>query len=412
MADPSYFYRPFALSPERRYWLESDALAWKDDRRAGRLAYADIIEVQIFKARYLGASATYWNCVLIPRSGEKIKLCAASRTGFRTVEDRSATCIPFLKELLARIAVANPNVRRVRGRHWLSSLDAIVGRIVVGLVRIMRRFDLQRSANAAGWALRKIGPWLRGHRTARAQLIAAYPDKPAGEIEKILAGMWDNTGRVFVEYAHLDRLWRYDPSDLKGSRIVMDAENEKRYRRLQNENRPALMFAAHLANWELPPHAAAAAGRQIALVYRAPKVRPITDELSRIRAGCVAALIPADRNTPLRIRKALQRGWMVGMLVDQHYAPGIDVIFFNRRCKVNPLLARLAKLFDCPIHGSRVIRLPDGKFRFEVTEALDLPRDKDGTVDVAATMQMVTSIIESWVREHPEQWMWLHRRWR
>ena len=103
---------------------------------------------------------------------------------------------------------------------------------------------------------------------------------------------------------------------------------------------------------------------------------------------------------------------MVGMLVDQHYGPGIEVSFFGRPCMANPLLARVARLLECPIYGSRVIRLPDGKFRFEVTAALAPPRDDSGKIDVAQTMQMVTSMIESWVREHPEQWMWLHKRWR
>ena len=59
------------------------------------------------------------------------------------------------------------------------------------------------------------------------------------------------------------------------------------------------------------------------------------------------------------------------------------------------------------------VRLPDGNhFWSEVTEPLDLPRDAQGEVDIQGTMQMITTIIEGWVREHPEQWLWLHRRWR
>lgn len=88
------------------------------------------------------------------------------------------------------------------------------------------------------------------------------------------------------------------------------------------------------------------------------------------------------------------------------------MLFFGRPCKVNPMLARLARKYDCPIHGSRAIRLPDGRLRLEVTEPLKLPRDADGKVDVTATMQLITWVVEGWVREHPEQWLWLHRRWR
>jgi Kdo2-lipid IVA lauroyltransferase/acyltransferase len=412
MVELSYSHRPYALAAERRYRLEPEAVACAEGHRTRQIAYRDIVQVRVFKVRYLGSSATYWSCVLSPRSGGRISLSAASRAGLRAVEDRSAAYIPFIKELEARIAAANPGVRPLEGRHWLSSVAETGGRAVIGFIRLLRHLDLKYSATPAGWAMRKIGPRLRGQRTARAQLIAAFPEKAAPEIDQILAGMWDNIGRAAVEYAHLDRLWRYDPNDPGNSRIVMDPENDARCRRLQQDRHAALMFAAHLANWELPPHAAPAGGRKIALVYRAPNVGRIARELARIRAGCVAAIIPADRDTPLRIKEALHRGWMVGMLVDQHYGPGIDVTFFNRRCKVNPLLARFARLFECPVHGSRVIRLPDGRFRFEVTDALDLPRDADGKVDVAATMQMVTSMIERWVREYPEQWMWIHRRWR
>jgi KDO2-lipid IV(A) lauroyltransferase len=81
-------------------------------------------------------------------------------------------------------------------------------------------------------------------------------------------------------------------------------------------------------------------------------------------------------------------------------------------CKVTPLFARYARQFDCPIYGARLIRLPDGRFQMEITDALVVPRDSDGKIDVAGTMQVVTGIIETWIREHPEQWMWLQRRWR
>jgi KDO2-lipid IV(A) lauroyltransferase len=59
-----------------------------------------------------------------------------------------------------------------------------------------------------------------------------------------------------------------------------------------------------------------------------------------------------------------------------------------------------------------MIRLPGHRFRGEITNALAIPRDADGKVDVQGTMQAVTSVVEGWVREYPDQWLWLHRRWR
>ena len=86
--------------------------------------------------------------------------------------------------------------------------------------------------------------------------------------------------------------------------------------------------------------------------------------------------------------------------------------FFGRRCRVSGTLGRMARLFECPIYGANVVRLPDHRYQFEVTAPLLPPRDAEGKIDPAGTMQMVTSIIEGWVRAHPEQWMWTHRRWR
>jgi KDO2-lipid IV(A) lauroyltransferase len=123
-------------------------------------------------------------------------------------------------------------------------------------------------------------------------------------------------------------------------------------------------------------------------------------------------LVPSGLDAPLKLAQALERGLHVGMLADQYNVQGVDVMFFGRRTRANPLIARLARHFDCPIHGVRVIRLPGRRFTGEITEAIAPVRDAEGGVDVAATMQVITAVIEGWVREHPEQWLWLHRRWR
>ncbi len=109
---------------------------------------------------------------------------------------------------------------------------------------------------------------------------------------------------------------------------------------------------------------------------------------------------------------ALERGEHLGMLVDQHFSRGVDVTFFGRRCQANPTVARLARQFDCPVVGVRVIRLPNRRFHILAEGPFALPRDAAGAVDVKATTQMITDVVERWVREHPEQWLWFHRRWR
>jgi Kdo2-lipid IVA lauroyltransferase/acyltransferase len=124
-------------------------------------------------------------------------------------------------------------------------------------------------------------------------------------------------------------------------------------------------------------------------------------------------LIPNSLAAPVKLALLAHSGAHVGMLVDQHYTKGVEVIFFGRRCMANPLIAQLARQTGCPIHGLRVIRNPDGNsFVAEITEEIEPVRDAKGEIELTGTMQAITSVVERWVRETPEQWLWLHRRWR
>jgi len=289
---------------------------------------------------------------------------------------------------------------------------AVGGPVAVGLLKAIRRMDPDRSIDRSARLLRRIGPYLPEHRVGRANLTAAYPEKPAPEIEEILRGVWDNLGRVAAEYAHLDRLWDFDPDRPNQGRIEAANGSLERFIQLRDDGKPALVFAAHLGNWEVPMIAAAVSGIDAAIVYRNPNVGDVAGAVREIRAAHVTTVIPTTREAPFVAAAALDRGAHVGMLVDQHFAAGVEVEFFGRRCRVNPMIARLARHYDCPIHGVRSVRLPAHRFRLELTEAIAPARNDAGDIDVQATMQEITAIIEGWVREHPQQWLWLHRRWR
>ena len=99
------------------------------------------------------------------------------------------------------------------------------------------------------------------------------------------------------------------------------------------------------------------------------------------------------------------------MLVDQKFAKGIPTTFIGRACRTNPLLPKLVRQFDCEVYPARSIRLADGRYRLELQERLDLPRTETGDIDIPASCQRLNDTVEGWVREHPEQWMWFHRRW-
>jgi Kdo2-lipid IVA lauroyltransferase/acyltransferase len=298
-------------------------------------------------------------------------------------------------------------------RHAKAGIDAGLGSLAVAMLRMIRATNRKRMANFAGGFMRTLGPRLKEHRIGRDNLIAAFPDKSSAEIEAILCGVWDNLGRVAAEFAHIDRLQMFDPDPMETGDIIYSKEVDARFRRLRCDGKPALVFAAHLANWELPALIAAKYRLDATVLYRRPNIGAVSDAIIKLRKGSMGNLVPTGLDAPFKLLRVLEAGGHVAMLVDQHYVNGVDVTFFGRTCKANPFIARLARHIDCPIHGTRVVRLPDKRrFRVDLTEAIEPRRDADGKVDIAGTMQAITSVVEDWVREHPEQWLWVHRRWR
>jgi KDO2-lipid IV(A) lauroyltransferase len=290
--------------------------------------------------------------------------------------------------------------------------EAAIGALTVGLLRTTRYFDPIKTANLFGRIARSIGPMTREQRIGRANLTAAFPEKSPAEIERILAGVWDNLGRLGAEFAHIDHIWEHDPARPEDSRIEIEPRTHELFARLRLDGKPALIFASHLGNWELPALAAVAHGLDAATLYRRPNIASANRIIEEMRAVKMGTLIPASHDAPFKLAQALQSGQHVAMLVDQYFTNGVEVTFFGRKTKANPMLARLLRQVDCPIHGVRIIRLPGHRFRAELSEEVAPVRDAAGQIDIQGTMQAITSVIEGWIREYPDQWLWLHRRWR
>ena len=290
--------------------------------------------------------------------------------------------------------------------------EAAVGALTIALLRTTRYFDPIKTANLLGRILRTIGPLTREQKIGRANLVAAFPEKSPEEIETILAGVWDNLGRLGAEFAHLDHVWEHDPAHPEDSRIEIQARTHELFAQLRLDGKPALIFASHLGNWELPAVAAVAHGLDATILFRRPNSQQANRIIEETRAVKMGTLIPAGRDAPFRLAEALQKGQHVAMLVDQYLTGGVEVNFFGRKTKANPMLARLRRQFECPIHGTRIIRLPNNRFRAEVSEEVKPVRDASGQIDIQGTTQAIASVVEGWIREYPDQWLWLHRRWR
>src|SRR6516165_2995318 len=260
-------------------------------------------------------------------------------------------------------------------------------------------------ASALGGALaRRIGPFLGGSKHARRNISRAFPELSDTEIARVVAGMWDNLGRVAAEYPHLQKIRVFEP----GGRI--ETYGFEHVDRAAAAGRRMIVFSGHIANWEIGMLAGAQHGISVAQIYRALN-NPLLDRMIARFRGDRGEFIPKGAIAARSAIAALRRGTHLGLLADQKMNDGIPVPFFGRPAMTAPALAVLALRFDCDVLPLRVERLDGARFRVTVFPPLPLPRSGEPHADAAALMAQVNATLEAWIRDRPEQWLWLHQRW-
>lgn len=415
MASLEHTFRLGFRHRERTYRMVSGAVVWQDQSGPGRVAYEDIDHIRLIRVRRYGVGgqtrALVSHCVLRARSGETITLAQDHYVRFGVREDRLRSYRFFTNVLISRTSKANPKVIIENEQSGRSPRrGSATAQMAASVLWILRRLHPERTAAIASSIMRVLGPWIPEHRVGRENLSAAFPDKSSAEVEEILRGVWGNYGRACAEIVHMDRICDLATDRETNGKIVMDARTIRYLEQARDTS--ALLFTAHLANWEIPASVGRAFGLDIVVPVRRQHLDLIADFLAETRPGATGSYISVDGDAPFKLKSAVDRGACVAFMVDQHFADGIEVGFFGRSCKVSPVLARFARALEWPIMGVRAIRLPDQRLRVEVVGPIEPSRDIDGRIDVARTMQTIMSIVEGWVREHPDQWLWLHRRWR
>lgn len=293
-------------------------------------------------------------------------------------------------------------VERGIGRRIVERVEGAAARLTYAFFKLL---PIDAASAAGGWLARAIGPHLGISKRARDNLRRALPGIAEAEIARIVRGMWDNLGRVVAEYPHLAELEIGVPGGRVESRglddILAHFGPETRY----------IFFSAHYGNWEVAPLATKQYGLDVVGIYRAAN-NPFVDRLiAEARSVIGVELVPKGATAAKRALGALNEGKHLCMLVDQKMNDGIAVPFFGRDAMTAPALARLALRHDCIVVPVRVERLGGARFRLTADDPIPLPRSGDTKADTLALMTEVNAAVERWVRQRPEQWFWLHRRW-
>lgn len=281
------------------------------------------------------------------------------------------------------------------------------GALAYGLYFLIRLIPFDIASNLGGWLARKIGPYTKANKIGLDNLQRAFPEKTRSEIDKILQGVWDNLGRVGFEFPHVGTINVYeDPARFE---IV----NPQYVDLLRNDNKCGLFFSAHFANWEFSPRASAqhTPALPVHLIYREPDNPYVRNLFAKRMPTQECGLIPKGSKGARQALNILKEGGHLALLVDQKMNDGIPVPFFGRDAMTAPAIAQFALKFNCPIVPMRLERVNGTRFRMTFYPPLEIENTGNRQDDILKIMTEINRILESWIREKPEQWLWLHRRW-
>jgi KDO2-lipid IV(A) lauroyltransferase len=273
-----------------------------------------------------------------------------------------------------------------------------LGRMPRGLAR--------RVAGALTFAIYKLHGRLRrvGHRN----LELALPGLPAGERDRILLGVYRHLGWQLVEFC---RMTRYTAEN---TRHWIRIEGHENYLAAKARGKGVLIVTGHMGAWELSSFYHSLAGHPMGMVIRRLDNRRLDAFVNGIRCMHGNQVLHKD-DFARGLLTAMRTGKTVGILMDTNMTPpqGVFVEFFGRQACTASGLARVAlKTGAAVLPGFMLWEAAERKYVLHFGSELQLERTGNAEADIVAATQQCTRAIEDWIRRYPDQWLWIHRRWK
>lgn len=249
---------------------------------------------------------------------------------------------------------------------------------------------------------RLVGLFCRRH-VAKTNLRWAFPQITDGEMTQIMGKMYDNFGRTFVEFIQLDKI---NPEKMN---IQMTIKGQEWIDEVLKSGKGAIFFSGHYGNWEVGPWLYSQCGLPLTPIYRHLNNPYLDHYMRQLRLSISPQVILKGPRSGQECFRALKKGQSLVLLADQKMNEGINVPFFGRPAPTPVGIAKLALAAGVPIYPTKVKRI--GKCNFELTiyPPLSMENEVDPTLHI---MTQVNQYLESWIKESPEQWFWVHRRWK
>ena len=287
-------------------------------------------------------------------------------------------------------------------RRFLYPLQAL---LIGSLYYSVRALPLAVGTAITSLMFRKIGRRMPVARVAEQNVRRVFPELDEAEVEALLDKIWGDLGQGAAEFSHLDRFTVNE----RGSRVEL--VGAKHLATMQESSKAGIVFSAHMGNWELGARVVGQTGLPLGQIYRGAD-NPFIDRLFKnARSSENTTLIPKGREGAAKMLRLMRDGLHFGAMMDQKLNEGVPIPFFGHDAMTATAPVEIALRTGGAIVPVRCIRYPGSRFRIEISPPLEIERTDDRKADAIKVLGQINGIIEDWIREYPEQWFWLHRRW-
>ena len=284
--------------------------------------------------------------------------------------------------------------------------EYVLALFLIKIFEVLPRPAAHRAARILAWCGFHLAG--RQRRAGLHNLRMVFPQLTETERVRILRGSFQNLGRLLVEFTHFPQLNKSNIAD----HVVHDGlEN---YLEGLRRGRGVIFMTAHFGAWELSSFAHALYGYPLKFIVR-PIDNPRVEELiSNHRT--LSGNVPIQRRRAARdILKTLRQNEAVGILFDQNTtrSEGVFAEFFGIPAATTPAIALFAQRAGAAvIPGFLIWDEKLGKHRLRLDPPVELISTGDLDHDVLENTKRFNRILEGYVRKYPEQWLWIHRRWK
>jgi KDO2-lipid IV(A) lauroyltransferase len=305
---------------------------------------------------------------------------------------------------LRRLYKASPRLRRLSRRARSAVLGSLVRAALAALSKLSLERALWLGARVGGVMYRAL-PGMR--RLALEHLELAFGDAlSVQERERIARAAVENAGRCFCELAKIDEIRRRpDYIEFDGEASMQEA---------LARGKGAIVVTGHVGNWELLGAYFAWRGMEVAAVARHIYVEGLNDLLLELRdRQGVQTILRESADAGRRILRVLKSSGVLALLIDQDTrAPSLSVPFFGKPARTPIAAAALALRREVPVGAVFIHRRPAGGHRIVIRQVFDPPATTDRLEALRELTTAFSAALEAQIREHPEEWVWWHRRWR